>query len=113
MNRRLPPADTYASVVIAAALGGIVTVLLVVAAQADRPQARTPEPAKDPYQTCIDAANTPGSAGFATEVCEPLAQGFQPPVVTLYPSDFGLDACATVPARADSDPIVYCPRLTP
>ncbi len=29
-----------------------------------------------PYDTCIEAANTPGPSGFATEVCEPLMPGW-------------------------------------
>lgn len=31
--------------------------------------------ARTPYETCIRAANTPGQAGFAGEVCEPLGPG--------------------------------------
>lgn len=36
---------------------------------------------RTPYQTCIVAANTPGDAGFATEVCEPLTPGYVEPKV--------------------------------
>ena len=37
------------------------------------------EAARTPYETCIAAANTPGPAGYATEVCEPLAPGWVEP----------------------------------
>lgn len=34
------------------------------------------DPRADAYRTCLRAANTPGPAGFATEVCEPLCATF-------------------------------------
>lgn len=115
----VPVSETTTSVVIAAVLGAIVAVTLTLAVAHDRSEA-TPKPnpiatpaITDPYENCLAASNVPGPAGFAPDVCEPLAQGFEHPVVSLKPEHFGVDGCVTFPARADTDALVYCPRTPP
>lgn len=112
MSRRLPDlpvSDAFANTVFAGALGIIGAVTLVLAVQYDKGTGKPGTASVTPYENCLQAANEPDPSGYATEVCEPLMPEFQEPALTAYPSDFDLAGCFTVPARADSDPIRYCP----
>lgn len=107
--------------VIVGSLAVVIAATFGIAAVQDRTEARSPgwDKPPTPYEACLLAASDPGPSGFATEVCDPLADWFVHPA-SIYPADFAGrdDRCLTFSWRqvhggGEGPDVRYCPSPEP